>query len=248
GRDDEGAGREDAPTRPRPRVRGSRAGPRRAAAVEGGAAEPVGPAQPAPRGGACGMIRSRGWTPGGKYMERVGGVVVALLCAAGLGAWVYHLGSPQQESRTGALAAVAHAEPAPRAIVLESAPALELRPIGRPGQQPATLQLTESTLRRALARGTLQVEPASGGRYAVRMVRGQDEASGAWTAVGVVQTRVGPQSMVVTVRGRDVFGVLPQPDGSLLQITTTRGVTSIAPAGGMVPPGQSALGNPDVQR
>lgn len=181
-------------------------------------------------------------------MERVGGVVVALLCAAGLGAWVYHLGSPQQESRTGALAAVAHAEPAPRAIVLESAPALVLRPIGRPGQQPATLQLTESTLRRALARGTLQVEPASGGRYAVRMVRGQDEASGAWTAVGVVQTRVGPQSMVVTVRGRDVFGVLPQPDGSLLQITTTRGVTSIAPAGGMVPPGQSALGNPDVQR
>ncbi|HET7655817.1 MAG TPA: Calx-beta domain-containing protein [Luteimonas sp.] len=173
---------------------------------------------------------------------------MALLCAAGLGAWVYHLGSPQQESRTGALAAVAHAEPAPRDIVQESAPALVLRPIGRPGQQPATLQLTESTLRRALTRGTLLVEPASGDRYAVRMVRGQDEAGGAWTAVGVVQTRVGPQSMVVTVRGRDVFGVLPQPDGSLLQITTTRGITSIAPAGGIVPPGQSVLGNPDFQR
>lgn len=36
-----------------------------------------------------------------------------------------------------------------------------------------------------------------------------------------------------------IFGVLPQPDGSQLQVTTSAGTTRIAPAGGILPPGET---------
>ncbi len=43
--------------------------------------------------------------------------------------------------------------------------------------------------------------------------------------------------MVLTFGPDAVFGVLPHPSGSLLHVTTTRGSTEIALAGGLLPPG-----------
>src|SRR3546814_1603937 len=37
-----------------------------------------------------------------------------------------------------------------------------------------------------------------------------------------------------------VWGVLPQPDGSLLHITTSHGNTEITAAGGLLPPGRTS--------
>lgn len=43
-----------------------------------------------------------------------------------------------------------------------------------------------------------------------------------------------------------VFGTLPAPDGRLFHVTTTRGTSTIAPAGGIVPPGFAAHEARDV--
>ena len=115
------------------------------------------------------------------------------------------------------------------------APGLQV-PAYRAGGQPGTVLLTENMLRDALANGELVVQQADGKRFRVRMVRGQDEPNGRWSVIGKVVTRLGEQSMVLTFHGRDVFGILPQPDGTLLAISTTRGITTIKPAGGMHPP------------
>jgi hypothetical protein len=94
--------------------------------------------------------------------------------------------------------------------------------------------------------GTLPVVLPDGTRYTVRMQREESAPGGNWTAIGHVQTIVGRQSMVLTF-GRDaVFGVLPRPDGFQLQLTTTRGVTTLAPAGGIRPPGEAIASEPDM--
>src|SRR3546814_4527722 len=66
------------------------------------------------------------------------------------------------------------------------------------------------------------------------------EPDGRWTVVGRVQTRLGAQAMVLTFGPDAVFGVLPQPDGSLLHITTSHGNTEITAAGGLLPPGRTS--------
>lgn len=105
------------------------------------------------------------------------------------------------------------------------------------------VQLSQGMLRDALRKGELTIELDDGTRYPVRMLRGQDEPNGRWTVVGRVQTRVGPQSAVLTFGTDAVFGVIPKPDGYLLHVTTTRGLAYIGPAGGMVP--DVAGGGPD---
>src|SRR3546814_1510850 len=62
-----------------------------------------------------------------------------------------------------------------------------------------------------------------GGHYSVALEEQRLEPDGRWTVVGRVQTRLGAQAMVLTFGPDAVFGVLPQPDGSLLHITTSHG-------------------------
>lgn len=102
---------------------------------------------------------------------------------------------------------------------------------------PQALHLTRAMLERAWQNGELSVALPDGGRYSVALENHRFDPGGQWTVVGRVQTRVGAQAMVLTFGPDAVFGVLPRPDGSLLQITTTRGKTEIADAGGLLPPG-----------
>ena len=104
---------------------------------------------------------------------------------------------------------------------------------------PAPLRLTRRTLEQAWQDGELDVSLPGGGRYSVALEDQRYEPGGRWTVVGRVQTRLGPQAMVLTFGPDAVFGVLPRPDGSLLQVTTTRGNTEIAAAGGMLPRGRT---------
>lgn len=102
---------------------------------------------------------------------------------------------------------------------------------------PQALHLTRAMLERAWQDGQLAVGLPDGRRYPVVLEDQRFEPGGNWTVVGRVQTRVGAQAMVLTFGPDAVFGVLPRPDGSLLQITTTQGKTEIADAGGLLPPG-----------
>ncbi len=107
---------------------------------------------------------------------------------------------------------------------------------------PQPLRLTRSMLERAWQKGELSVALPDGGRYPVKLEEQRVEPGAQWTVVGRVQTRVGPQAMVLTFGPDAVFGVLPLPDGSLLHVTTTKGNTQIARAGGLLPPSsKSAL-------
>jgi hypothetical protein len=85
--------------------------------------------------------------------------------------------------------------------------------------------------------GELSVGLPDGRRYLVALERQRFDPRGQWTVIGRVQTRIGKQAMVLTFGPDAVFGVLPHPDGSLLQITTTRGKTGVTDAGGLLPPG-----------
>lgn len=105
---------------------------------------------------------------------------------------------------------------------------------------PAPLRLTRRTLEQAWLDGKLDVSLPDGGRYSVALEDQRLEPGAQWTVVGRVQTRLGPQAMVLTFGPDAVFGVLPSPDGSLMQVTTTRGQTEIAAAGGMLPPGSTS--------
>ncbi|WP_202844321.1 reprolysin-like metallopeptidase [Luteimonas saliphila] len=114
-------------------------------------------------------------------------------------------------------------------------------------QDPQPLQLTRAVLEQAWLDGNLEVRLPDGDRYVVALESEQVDPGGLWTVVGRVQTRLGAQAMVMTVGPEAVFGVLPQPDGSLLQVTTTRGRTGIVAAGGLLPPGskRSLASDPD---
>lgn len=102
---------------------------------------------------------------------------------------------------------------------------------------PRPLHLTQAMLERAWRNGELEVSLPGGQRYAVALERQHTEPGGQWTVVGRVQTRLGEQAMVLTFGPDAVFGVMPRPDGSLLQITTTQGRTEVTDAGGLLPPG-----------
>lgn len=180
-------------------------------------------------------------------MKRVVGVaaLAALLCVAGWGGWNLTAGLRAQPGQTArppeisGTASAATSEPTAPAHSLV-VPALD------DATRPVPLQLTESMLRNAVEAGTLLVTHPGGERYPVRSLRGREEPAGRWSVIGTVATRLGPQSMILTFGGHDVFGVLPLPDGSQLTISTTRRVTGIAPAGGMIPPGHSSAGSTDM--
>lgn len=115
-------------------------------------------------------------------------------------------------------------------------PASLVLPVVR-GDQPSPVMLTRSMLEQAWLDTRLDVRLPDGTAYPVVLEHERVEPGGHWTVVGRVSTRLGPQAMVVTVGQDAIFGVLPHPDGSMMQITTSSGSTSIAAAGGMLPPG-----------
>src|SRR3546814_18016512 len=88
--------------------------------------------------------------------------------------------------------------------------------------------------------GKFHVALPGGGHYSVALEEQRLEPDGRWTVVGRVQTRLGAQAMVLTFGPDAVFGVLPQPDVSLLHITTSHGNTEITAAGGLPPPGRTS--------
>src|SRR3546814_3887444 len=104
--------------------------------------------------------------------------------------------------------------------------------------RPVPLRLARGTLERAWHDGKFHVALPGGGHYSVALEEQRLEPDGRWTVVGRVQTRLGAQAMVLTFGPDAVFVVLPQPDGSLLHITTSHGNTEISAAGGLLPPGR----------
>lgn len=107
------------------------------------------------------------------------------------------------------------------------------------GDGPRPLRLTRTVLEQAWQHGKLEVSQPDGTRYPVMLENERFDPGGQWTVVGRVQTRVGAQAMVLTFGPDAVFGVLPQPDGSLLQVATNRGATEVSAAGGLLPPGST---------
>ena len=103
-----------------------------------------------------------------------------------------------------------------------------------PGQQ---IRISKRAAQAAVQSGSLDVELPDGSRFPVVFEREETSPEGDWTLVGRVPSTLG--AAVITF-GRDgVFGVLPTPDGRMLQITSIRGESFIGPAGDMVPPGVS---------
>ena len=102
---------------------------------------------------------------------------------------------------------------------------------------PVPVRLTRPMLEQAWMDGALDVQLPGTGRYRVSLEGQRFDPGGMWTLVGRVLTDVGAQAMVITVGPEAIFGVLPRPDGSLLQITTAAGTTLVSGAGGLLPPG-----------
>lgn len=87
----------------------------------------------------------------------------------------------------------------------------------------------------AASMGQLTIKLPSGERFGVKFERSEHAANGNWTFIGKVSTRLGPQAAVLTFGPAGVFGVLPIPQGSQMQLSTTRGVTVLEPVRPMHP-------------
>lgn len=113
------------------------------------------------------------------------------------------------------------------------------------GAAPERIHISLAAAQRAATTGVLHVTLPNRTRYPVRYERQETTATGNWTFVGRVSTRIGALAAVITF-GRDgVFGVLPAPDGQMLHIVTIRGESYIQPAGGLLPTGTPASTLPD---
>jgi hypothetical protein len=103
-----------------------------------------------------------------------------------------------------------------------------------PGQRHR-IQISRRAAQAAVQTGSVDVQLPDGTRFPVVFDREETSPEGDWTLVGRVPSS--PGAAVITF-GRDgVFGVLPTPDGRMLQISTVRGESFIGPAGGIIPPG-----------
>lgn len=87
----------------------------------------------------------------------------------------------------------------------------------------------------AASKGQLMIQLPSGERFGIRFERSEYASNGNWTFIGKVSTQLGPQAAVLTFGPAGVFGVLPIPQGSQMQLTTTRGVTVLEPLRPMHP-------------
>ena len=103
---------------------------------------------------------------------------------------------------------------------------------------PQPIAIDAALARRALQTGELRVALPDGTSYPVRIERQYTDETGHWNVVGRVQTRLGPQPMVLTFGGNVVFGTLPTPDGGRMRIETgPNGEIQMTPGGGLVPNG-----------
>jgi len=88
---------------------------------------------------------------------------------------------------------------------------------------PQPIAIDAALARRALQTGELRVALPDGTSYPVRIERQYTDETGHWNVVGRVQTRLGPQPMVLTFGGNVVFGAwgiavgdaLPPPQPTL---------------------------------
>ncbi len=109
---------------------------------------------------------------------------------------------------------------------------------GATSSQRTVIRVSKLAAQNAVISGRLPVVLPDGTSYDLRVERDELADTGDWTLVSRIDTPLGGLAAVITY-GRDgVFGVLPKPNGELLQISTSRGETVLETAGGMLPPGQ----------
>ena len=150
----------------------------------------------------------------------------ASVAAAGDGAFGY------RDSPDPRLFRVHHASTAPRSA-------------GPAGREEVPIQINRRSALAAARQGELVIELPGGARYPVRYERSESAPGGNWTFIGRVDTPAGDLAAVITF-GRDgVFGLLPTPDGTMMEITTRAGQAFLRPAGGLVPPGAGTDAQPD---
>lgn len=102
---------------------------------------------------------------------------------------------------------------------------------------PAPIRMNRAAAMRATTDGQMEVVLPDGTRYPVVFDRISQGPRGNMTWIGRVASPVGDLAAVLTY-GRDgVFGVLPTPEGRVLQIKTRDGQAYIEPDPGMIPPG-----------
>ena len=102
---------------------------------------------------------------------------------------------------------------------------------------PAPIRMNRAAAMRATTDGLMEVALPDGTRYPVVFERISQGPRGNMTWIGRVASPVGDLAAVLTY-GRDgVYGVLPTPDGQVLQIKTRDGQAYIEPDPGMIPPG-----------
>src|SRR5690606_15180522 len=227
-----------APARARPRVRGSRAGPRRAAAVEGGAAEPVGKHRIGrfrPSLTSCPVF----WVLESGVQRTGVAKWVGLLILAVL------VGCPR-EDRPVPLSGVSPARTlsGPSSV---SPPVLRVDLPAHEARRQVPLPLTPQILRQAVRAGALVVRVADGSSYRVVIHQVKAGFGGRTTIVGRVRTRLGMQSAVLTFGSSSISGVLPQPHGPLLSINTLAGQVVVGQDRGRVPEGIDPARHPDYR-
>lgn len=102
---------------------------------------------------------------------------------------------------------------------------------------PAPVRMNRKAAERAASTGSMDVTLPDGSRYPVAFERAEPGVRGNWTWVGRVDSPHGALAAVLTY-GRDgVFGVLPTPEGRMLQVQTRNGQAYLQPDPGLVPPG-----------
>jgi hypothetical protein len=106
------------------------------------------------------------------------------------------------------------------------------------------IRVSKEAAQRAVVTGRLPIVLPGGPGYDVVFDRQESATNGDWTFIGKVDTRLGRQSAVLTFGPEGVFGVLPRPDGTLLQITTSHGVTVLEPMRPIHPPSSPSAAPP----
>lgn len=102
---------------------------------------------------------------------------------------------------------------------------------------PAAVRMNREAAERAATTGSMEVGLPDGTRYPVVFERVKQGPRGNMTWIGRVASPAGDLAAVLTY-GRDgVFGVLPTPEGRILQVKTSHGQTYLEPDPGLIPPG-----------